>query len=71
MEKSYRSVQTTPKHKHKHAPAQEGKAPLPAALYLSTPWSDLSDAGDSYTTLAFVDNKIVTHGGALGGAWRA
>ena len=47
---------------------QEGKAPLPAALYLSTPWSDLTNAGDSYTTLAFVDNMIVTYNGTLGGA---
>ncbi len=49
-------------------PHQEGAAPLPAALFLSTPWSDLSDAGDSYATLAFVDSRIVTYHGALGGA---
>jgi epsilon-lactone hydrolase len=43
--------------------------PLPAALYLSTPWSDLSNTGDSYQTLAMVDNMIVTYDGALGGAY--
>lgn len=50
-------------------PTQEGKAPLPAALYLSTPWSDLSGAGDTYRTLARVDNTIVTYDGALGGVY--
>ncbi len=42
--------------------------PSPAALSLSTPWSDLSKTGDTYTTLAMVDNAIVTWDGALGDA---
>ncbi|MFM9108552.1 MAG: alpha/beta hydrolase [Chloroflexota bacterium] len=48
--------------------AAELGLPAPAALSLSTPWSDLSKTGDSYITMAMIDNAIVTWDGALGDA---
>ncbi len=39
--------------------------PLPAALYLGTPWTDLAKRGDTYFTLAGVDNELDTYNGGL------
>jgi acetyl esterase/lipase len=39
--------------------------PLPAALMVGTPWSDLSKTGDSYFTNAGVDNGLVAYEGLL------
>ena len=44
--------------------------PLPGALYLGTPWSDLSKTGDSYWINEGVDRLLVTYDGALGAAAR-
>lgn len=42
--------------------------PLPAAIAPGTPWSDLTDTGDTYHTNEFVDNILVTWDGWLGRA---
>lgn len=39
--------------------------PLPAALIVGTPWSDLSKTGDSYYTNDGVDNRLVSYQGRL------
>lgn len=39
--------------------------PLPAALIVGTPWSDLSKTGDSYYTNEGVDNRLVSYAGRL------
>lgn len=39
--------------------------PLPAALIVGTPWSDLSKTGDSYYTNEGVDNRLVCYAGRL------
>ena len=46
---------------------QEG-LPLPAAIAPGTPWSDLTDVGDSYKTNEWTDNVLVTWDGWLGRA---
>ncbi len=43
---------------------QEG-LPLPAAIAPGTPWSDLTETGDSYKTNEWVDNVLVSYGGYL------
>jgi epsilon-lactone hydrolase len=48
--------------------AKELGLKMPGALSLNTPWTDLSKTGDSYVTMAMVDNAIVTWDGALGAA---
>lgn len=48
--------------------AKNEKLPLPAAIAPSTPWSDLSDTGDSYKTNEWIDNFMVTWDGWLGDA---
>jgi hypothetical protein len=42
--------------------------PLPAAIAPGTPWSDLTETGDTYFTNEFVDNVLVTWKGWLGRA---
>lgn len=42
--------------------------PLPAALYVGTPWSDLSKTGDSQFTNEGIDRVLVTYDGMLKGA---
>lgn len=34
--------------------------PLPGALYLLSPWADITDTGDTYTTLALADPSLTT-----------
>jgi monoterpene epsilon-lactone hydrolase len=46
---------------------QEG-LPLPAAIAPGTPWSDLTDTGDTYKSNEWVDNVLVTWDGWLGRA---
>lgn len=48
--------------------AKNEQLPLPAAIASSTPWSDLSDTGDSYKTNEWIDNVLVTWNGWLGDA---
>lgn len=42
--------------------------PLPAAIEIGTPWSDLSRTGDSYFTNDMIDDELVSYGGWLGDA---
>ena len=39
--------------------------PLPAAIAPGTPWSDLTDTGDSYKTNEWLDNVLVSYDGYL------
>jgi acetyl esterase/lipase len=39
--------------------------PMPAAIAPGTPWSDLTETGDSYRTNQFVDNVLVAYHGWL------
>lgn len=39
--------------------------PLPAAIAPGTPWSDLTETGDSYKTNEWLDNVLVTYAGYL------
>ena len=39
--------------------------PLPAAIAPGTPWSDLTETGDSYKTNEWVDNVLVSYSGFL------
>jgi acetyl esterase/lipase len=48
--------------------ARDEKLPLPAAIAPGTPWSDLTETGDSYKTNEWVDNTLVTWHGWLGDA---
>lgn len=48
--------------------AKNEQLPLPAAIAPSTPWSDLTDTGDSYKTNEWLDNILVTWSGWLGDA---
>jgi monoterpene epsilon-lactone hydrolase len=50
--------------------ARDEKLPLPAAIAPGTPWSDLTDTGDSYKTNEWVDNVLVTSSGWLSDAAR-
>jgi epsilon-lactone hydrolase len=43
---------------------QEG-LPLPAAIAPGTPWSDLTETGDTYKTNEWLDNVLVSYGGYL------
>ena len=43
---------------------QEG-LPLPAAIAPGTPWSDLTETGDTYLTNEWVDNVLVSYNGWL------
>jgi acetyl esterase/lipase len=42
--------------------------PLPAALYLGTPWADLTKSGDTLYTLEGIDRQLGTYDGILGAA---
>jgi len=44
---------------------KEQGAPLPGALFLGTPWADLSKTGDTYFANDRVDNALVTYDGLL------
>jgi epsilon-lactone hydrolase len=46
---------------------QEG-LPLPAAIAPGTPWSDLTETGDTYKTNEWLDNVLVSYNGYLGRA---
>ncbi len=48
---------------------EEGQ-PLPAAIAPGTPWSDLTETGDTYFTNAGVDNALVAYEPLLGAAAR-
>ena len=43
---------------------QEG-LPLPAAIAPGTPWSDMTETGDSYKTNEWVDNVLVSYSGYI------
>jgi epsilon-lactone hydrolase len=45
--------------------AEKEGLPLPAAIAPGSPWSDLTETGDSYKTNEWVDNVIVSYGGYL------
>ena len=44
--------------------------PLPAAIAPGSPWSDLTETGDSYKTNEWLDNVLVSYNGYLGRAAR-
>jgi len=50
--------------------ARAENLPLPAALVVGTPWTDLSKTGDSYFTHEGIDNVLVSYDGWLGDAAR-
>ena len=39
--------------------------PLPAAIGLGTPWSDMTETGDTYRTNEWIDNVLVSYSGYL------
>ena len=41
---------------------------LPEALFVGTPWADLTKTGDSYYTCARMDHQLITYEGVLEGA---
>jgi acetyl esterase/lipase len=45
--------------------AKAEHVPLPAAIAPGTPWSDLTETGDSYKTNEWVDNVLVSYSGYL------
>jgi epsilon-lactone hydrolase len=47
---------------------KELKLPLPGALMAGTPWTDLSETGDSYFSNEFVDNVLGSYNGELAAA---
>ena len=50
--------------------AQKQHLPLPAAIASGTPWSDLTNTGDSYFTNEGIDNALVSYEPVLGAAAR-
>ncbi|UYZ82728.1 alpha/beta hydrolase [Entomomonas sp. E2T0] len=48
--------------------AKAESLPLPAAIVVGTPWTDLSKTGDSYFTHEGIDNVLVSYDGWLGDA---
>ncbi len=46
----------------------ELRLPLPGAIAVGTPWSDLTGTGDSYFTNEFIDDVLVTGDGVLAAA---
>ena len=50
--------------------ARDSGLPLPGAVALNTPWSDLSKTGDTYFTNEWVDVQLPTYDGNLGAAAR-
>ncbi len=49
---------------------KELRLPLPGALMAGTPWTDLSQTGDTYFTHEFVDNVLGSYRGSLEAAAR-
>ncbi len=49
---------------------KERGLPLPAAVSLGSPWSDMTRTGDSYETNEWLDNVLVSHDGYLSRAAR-
>jgi epsilon-lactone hydrolase len=47
---------------------KELRLPLPGAIAVGTPWSDLTKTGDSYYTNEFIDDVLVTGDGVLAAA---
>jgi monoterpene epsilon-lactone hydrolase len=45
--------------------AKQEHLPLPAAIAPGTPWSDLTETGDTYKTNEWVDNILVSYSGYL------
>ena len=45
--------------------AKQEQLPLPAAIAPGSPWSDLTETGDTYKTNEWLDNVIVSYGGYL------
>jgi len=45
--------------------AKQEKLPLPGAIAPGTPWSDLTETGDSYKTNEWLDNILVSYNGYL------
>jgi acetyl esterase/lipase len=45
--------------------AKQERLPLPAAIAPGSPWSDLTETGDTYKTNEWVDNVIVSYSGYL------
>jgi acetyl esterase/lipase len=45
--------------------AKQENLPLPAAIAPGTPWSDLTETGDTYKTNEWLDNVLVSYGGYL------
>lgn len=48
--------------------AKDEHLPLPAAIAASTPWSDLTEAGDSYQTNEWLDNVLISWKGLISSA---
>ncbi len=47
---------------------KENNLPMPAAMVVGTPWTDLTKTGDSYFTHEGIDNVLVSYEGWLGDA---
>ena len=45
--------------------AKQEKLPLPAAIAPGTPWSDLTETGDTYKTNEWLDYVLVSYSGYL------
>ncbi len=45
--------------------ARQEHLPLPAAIAPGTPWSDMTETGDSYRTNEWLDNVLVSYNGIL------
>jgi acetyl esterase/lipase len=45
--------------------AKQENLPLPAAIAPATPWSDLTETGDTYKTNEWLDNVLVSYNGYL------
>jgi len=45
--------------------AKEERLPLPAAIGVGTPWSDLTETGDTFKTNEWLDNVLVSYNGYL------
>ena len=50
--------------------AKQENLPLPAAIGPATPWSDLTETGDTYKTNEWLDNVLISYHGYLGRAAR-
>ena len=50
--------------------AKQERLPLPAAIAPGTPWSDLTETGDTYKTNEWLDNVLVSYNGYISRAAR-